>query len=620
MSVSALERSSQERYHGIDLVRSVAMLLGIVIHVSIFFMDDQFPLVLGERYTDPVNRLVVEFIHLFRMQLFILLAGFFAQLVMDRKGLSHLVRDRLKRIVLPFIIGVILFIPFHNLVFGYLGMPGPYRTVMGDLSFSEHFKTLFLWGAFTDKPALPVIGFWHFWFLYYLIILYTVHYFGLMILKSFFDLKKRTVFDRLLRYSLSNKRGVFFLGVLCFPIHYSLIDPIFPPNQFNFDCNNIGYYLVYYLAGVLIYRNRDLLEKLSTNCYFFLAIGLSTVPFTFSLTTSVGEILPSAVHDLSSFKVSNFSPVMEDVFSGGIFKVAVVLIRSCTAWLFCFGFIGLAGRYVVRPNIIIKYISDSAYWIYFIHVIITFGLSIALARIDFLNSLSKTYIVLVVSTLFLFWTYNKFVRYTFLGNYFMGRRKRREDENEDDIQFSRLFARTIVPLLLLFPVVFLVGEAFRMQSIMQRKNILIEARLAQDSSNLGGEESIDGIQDRYARTPLHYATMTPQGWRDYNPLELLISRIGDVDARDCMGRTALFQAVRTGNPEDVDILLDAGANPDTADQYRHTPAHVAAMKAANSNGEMAERYQDMLLKLKEAGADFSLRDSRGRSVEDWLNK
>ena len=195
MSVSALEQSSQERYHGIDLVRSVAMLLGLVIHVSIFFMDDQHPMVVGERYTDPVNRLVVEFIHLFRMQLFILLAGFFAQLVMDRKGLSHLVRDRLKRIVLPFIIGVILFIPFHNLVFGYLGMPGPYRTVMGDLSVLEHFKTLFLWGAFADKPVLPFIGFWHFWFLYYLIILYAVHFFGLMILKPFFDLKKRTVFD-----------------------------------------------------------------------------------------------------------------------------------------------------------------------------------------------------------------------------------------------------------------------------------------------------------------------------------------------------------------------------------------------------------------------------------------
>ena len=67
MSVSALEQSSQERYHGIDLVRSVAMLLGIVIHVSVFFMDDAFPFVLGERYTDPVNRLIVEFIHLFRI-------------------------------------------------------------------------------------------------------------------------------------------------------------------------------------------------------------------------------------------------------------------------------------------------------------------------------------------------------------------------------------------------------------------------------------------------------------------------------------------------------------------------------------------------------------------------
>ena len=59
-----------QRYYGLDIVRSVAMLLGLVIHVSVFFMDGQGFWMRGEHVTEPFNKMIVEFIHLFRMQLF----------------------------------------------------------------------------------------------------------------------------------------------------------------------------------------------------------------------------------------------------------------------------------------------------------------------------------------------------------------------------------------------------------------------------------------------------------------------------------------------------------------------------------------------------------------------
>ena len=74
-------QETPKRYHGLDLVRAIAMMLGLVIHVSIFFMDDQGYWMMGERFPDSFNKTVVEFIHLFRMQLFYLIAGFFAMLV-----------------------------------------------------------------------------------------------------------------------------------------------------------------------------------------------------------------------------------------------------------------------------------------------------------------------------------------------------------------------------------------------------------------------------------------------------------------------------------------------------------------------------------------------------------
>ena len=83
------------RYHDLDLVRAAAILLGLVIHVCVFFMPPpKFFKGSGEHYGDRLNLQFARFIHLFRMQLFFLPAGFFAELVIDRKGLFHFVSDR----------------------------------------------------------------------------------------------------------------------------------------------------------------------------------------------------------------------------------------------------------------------------------------------------------------------------------------------------------------------------------------------------------------------------------------------------------------------------------------------------------------------------------------------
>ena len=90
---------SQERYHGLDFVRAMAMLLGLLLHVCIFFMPaHKLGWMSGEYSGDPLNLAFLNFIHLFRMQLFFMMAGFFAELVIDRKGMAHIVKDRVKRI------------------------------------------------------------------------------------------------------------------------------------------------------------------------------------------------------------------------------------------------------------------------------------------------------------------------------------------------------------------------------------------------------------------------------------------------------------------------------------------------------------------------------------------
>ena len=103
-------------------VRAAAMLLGLLLHVCIFFMPpEKYFWGSGDYSGDILNAQFLNFIHLFRMQLFFLLAGFFAELVVDRKGLSTFVLDRLKRILLPFVVGVLVMVPVFTLLNGNFG-------------------------------------------------------------------------------------------------------------------------------------------------------------------------------------------------------------------------------------------------------------------------------------------------------------------------------------------------------------------------------------------------------------------------------------------------------------------------------------------------------------------
>jgi peptidoglycan/LPS O-acetylase OafA/YrhL len=51
---------------------------------------------------------------------------------------------------------------------------------------------------------------------------------------------------------------------------------------------------------------------------------------------------------------------------------------ALTVWLLIFGGVGLAERMLQRPNSIVRYFSDSSYWIYLVHLPICVLVVIAL--------------------------------------------------------------------------------------------------------------------------------------------------------------------------------------------------------------------------------------------------
>ncbi|MEE1550501.1 MAG: acyltransferase family protein, partial [Nitrospinaceae bacterium] len=143
--------TNQERYHGLDFVRAMAMLLGLGLHVCIFFMPaESYSWFSGEYSGDPVSRWLLNFIHFFRMELFFLMAGFFAELVIFRKGFPRLLKDRTKRILAPFVFAVLFMVPLHSFV---TNVNDFYSSTLDGMGLLERYKALFLWGIFEDQPV-----------------------------------------------------------------------------------------------------------------------------------------------------------------------------------------------------------------------------------------------------------------------------------------------------------------------------------------------------------------------------------------------------------------------------------------------------------------------------------
>ena len=90
------------RLHALDAARAFALLLGIVLHATMSFF-----MFIPVQDPSQSTTLAVTFyvIHVFRMSLFFLLAGFFAHLVLHRRGTRAFAKDRAKRILVPMIVG-----------------------------------------------------------------------------------------------------------------------------------------------------------------------------------------------------------------------------------------------------------------------------------------------------------------------------------------------------------------------------------------------------------------------------------------------------------------------------------------------------------------------------------
>ena len=100
---------------------------------------------------------------------------------------------------------------------------------------------------------------------------------------------------------------------------------------------------------------------------------------------------------------------------------ASVAFQALYAWMMSFGCIGMFRSLLVRENKTIRYLSDSSYWLYLSHLPLTIFLQAVISDWPLPWPLKLTLLSLVL-TGFLLLTYDKLVRYTWVGRMLNGPR------------------------------------------------------------------------------------------------------------------------------------------------------------------------------------------------------
>ncbi len=380
-----------ERFHALDAVRSFALFLGIVLHSTMSFF-----LPIPAMDNSPSTTLGVSFfvIHIFRMSLFYVIAGFFARLVFHRRGASAFAGDRLKRIVLPMVVGWIILMP----LLGAITLWGLTRT----------FGAEALAGMEPPVMGLPLT---HLWFLYYLCIFYV----GALALRSlivrFVDSggRLRAWIDRVLAAILPT---LFAPLLLALPAAlYFYFNQAWMP-WMGIPTPDVG--LMPQLPALIAYGTAFALGWLLHRQVFLLGHWQKRWALNLGLALVLTAIC---------LRLIGLAPGMEPAFASAPAWHRLVYTACYTSaiWFWTFGIIGLALQFFSRASALQRYLADSSYWLYLAHLPVVFLLQVLFMNVNLHWSVKFPMILLITMTILLL-SYHFLVRSTFIGKTLNGRK------------------------------------------------------------------------------------------------------------------------------------------------------------------------------------------------------
>ncbi|MBI4659181.1 MAG: acyltransferase family protein [Verrucomicrobia bacterium] len=400
--------TENERFHSLDAVRAFALLLGVVFHAAESFTRG------AASYWAIADRSPSEFLevfrhacHSFRLELFFLIAGFFAHLLYHRRGAREFIRNRIGRILVPLVVGWVVLFPLLAYIW-LLGASVSGRLVQFGVpaEFANTSPSILTVGFFASGQFVQRFDLTHLWFLHQLLVLYVLL---LSVRFAWHRLLNRSrawmrKVDRIVAALWASPWSTLWLAAVSTPI-LMLMD--------SWDVDTPKASLVPHLPttllfgfqfglGWLLHRQPALLECFARKWLSNLVLGVLMV-----LTTTRGV---DGLRELGW--ASPDAPWIRWTYSG---------LYSLMMWGFVQGFIGWFVKYCRNPSARWRYVADSSYWIYLAHLPLVVWLQVLVGRWP-LHWTLKFPLVVAVATPILFLSYHYLVRSTFIGAQLNGRR------------------------------------------------------------------------------------------------------------------------------------------------------------------------------------------------------
>ena len=416
------------RYHGLDFLRAAMMLLGIAIHAGVMYMpyphENNAVLILADSLNpfrdigsySMVAQRSVFLIHYFRMPAFMLLAGFFAALLVKNRGFGHLAKNRGQRILLPLILFWFILWPMDNFSWS-LG-----KAVMSDETGLTSLLAI-IQNNFTWKH-LPFLGgkpthTMHLWFIHYLVIFYLVsvpviyicskHFIGL---SGFF--KRTTEFVFTSRLKIMIIPSLVMLSYLTLKsgttFHFEVSFDFLPSITILLN------FIVFFLAGWVMYTRKEVVEHFKKNVWFYTPIAVCLLLAMLWAAETHWHYEKLLGEDENSAELISKEAAYLNLATG---------IQAACVWFVIFSLIGLTEKFIAKSNPVTSYFVDSSYWVYLIHRPFCTMFAALLTRWDAPGAL-KFFAVIVIVSITCVVSYHYLVRNTWIGLLLNGRKKPRE--------------------------------------------------------------------------------------------------------------------------------------------------------------------------------------------------
>ncbi|MGP9537026.1 acyltransferase family protein [Brachybacterium sp. AOP43-C2-M15] len=369
------------RSHHLDALRGGALLLGVLLHALMPFFPGGLWLV--DDQADSWGAVgTVAVIHLFRMVLFMMLAGYFGRMVLQRRGAGRYLRDRTLRIGLPLIV-------FWPVLFALVVLAMVLNEVHG-------MGTPTAPAGSSEPSGLLSLPTLHLWFLLLLFEIVVVVVVLRAPLVRMLGARRSERIARRIGAMLSTPWGLLLLAIpyaggllLQDDTSTSLTEPY---TLIPVAGASVGYAGAF-LAGWFLRADPEALPRIERRWVVHLVLAIVLSP---AALASEGAV-PALV-------------------SAGLTALA--------GWAWVLALLGLSARLVRREIGWVRYLADASYWVYLMHFPLLLLIAVPLSGLA-LPILVKLVISLAVVMVVLLLSYDLLVRSTWLGKWLNGHRRPR---------------------------------------------------------------------------------------------------------------------------------------------------------------------------------------------------